>query len=77
MVGDYELYTTKPFEYGNEAREVLNSSMQQKAQEDRTLVEEAIAGGKTREEAVEPFISDENFEQWYNDTYNKLKAFGE
>lgn len=77
VVGDYELYTTKPFEYGNEAREVLNSSMQLKAQEDRALVEEAIAGGKTREEAVEPFAADENFEQWYGDTYNKLKAFGE
>ena len=56
---------------------MLNSSMQLKAQEDRALVEEAIAGGKTREEAVEPFAADENFEQWYGDTYNKLKAFGE
>lgn len=77
VIGNYELYTTKPFKSGTEARAVLNTSMQQKAQDDRAKVEEAIAGGKTREEAVKPFASDENFEQWYDDTYNKLKAFGE
>ena len=77
VVGNYSLYTTKPFENGGEARELLNSSMWDKAIEDRAKVEAAIASGKTRKEAVDPFVTDENFELWYEDTYNKLKAFGE
>lgn len=69
-VADSELYTSKAFEGGQEARAVLEKSLSDKAAADRKAVEELIAGGASRDEAVSSFDTDENFKEWFE----KLKA---
>lgn len=70
----YRLYTTKPFEGGDQARAVLNTSMSDRAREDRQKVLDLMAQGVLREEAVSQFVSEENFDRWYEDTKQQLEA---
>lgn len=77
IVDTYRLYTTKAFEDGDKARDILNTTMDQKAAKDRAQVVAHISSGMSREDAVKPFITDENFEQWYQDTKRQLVAIGE
>ena len=70
----YRLYTTKPFEGGDRARTVLNYSMADKAKEDRETVMSRKKQGMSDEEAVEIFLTDENFDTWYEDTKAQLEA---
>ena len=60
-------YTTKAFEHGTEARKVLEYNLADKAAEDRAAVQELIAQGQTLEEACASYISEESFQNWYND----------
>lgn len=70
----YQLYTTKPFEGGDQARAILNTTMADKAREDRETVLSLMAQGMSREEAVEQFTEESNFEQWYEDTKEQLET---
>lgn len=70
----YHLYTTKPFKGGDEARAILNTSMSDKAREDRQKVLDLMAQGVNREEAVSRFTTMENFESWYDDTKQQLET---
>lgn len=76
-VQTYDLYTTKAFAEGNRARSILESGMSGMAKKDRAEVEAKIAGGMGSEEALSGYLTDERFEQWYDDTYRELKALGE
>lgn len=67
------LYTTKAFENGTKARNVLEYSLSDKASEDRKSVLADMKNGKSYEEAVSQFDNDKNFEAWYNETYAQLK----
>lgn len=58
------LYTSKAFAGGTAARAVLENSMQDQAAQDAAAVRQALAAGKSREEATAPFTSDEHFQQW-------------
>ena len=58
-------YTTKNFENGYSARKVLEYNMSDKAAADREAVEAAMAAGVSREEALAEYLTDENFENWY------------
>lgn len=71
------LYTTRAFKNGTDARNVLEYSLSDKAAADRDQVLELIKGGKSREEAVSQFDTDENFENWYQETYASLTALVE
>ena len=70
----YQLYTTKPFEGGDQARAILNATMADKAREDRETVLSLMAQGMSREEAVEQFTEESNFDQWYEDTKEQLET---
>ena len=59
------LYTSKAFKNGTPARNILESCLSDQAASDRALVEQALAGGKTLEEAVAEFVTDQHFEDWY------------
>ena len=74
-VNSRRLYTTKAFADGNEARNILEYALSDKAQEDRKTVQERLRAGMTLEEAAEEFCSEEHFEQWYQAALEKLKAF--
>lgn len=77
IVNNYQLYTAKPFAGGAEVRNILNSTMDQKAQNDRKTVVGLIDSGVSREEAISRFDTDENFDEWYEDTKKQLETVGE
>lgn len=70
------LYTTKAFQNGGSARTILESCLSDQAAADRALVKQALAQGKSLEEAVAPFVSDQHFEQWYQSVLEQLTQLG-
>ena len=74
-VNNSTLYTTKAFKGGLGARNVLQYSMSDLATADRAVVEERMAGGETLEAATADFLTDEYFQNWYQDTLTQLQAF--
>lgn len=76
-VQTYDLYTTKAFDGGNHARSILENEMTRRAEEDRMAVEALAADGMARDEALAEYLTDENFEQWYQETHQKLSTLGE
>ena len=74
-VNNSTLYTTKAFKGGLGARNVLQYSMSDLATADRAVVEERMAGGETLEAATADLLTDEYFQNWYQDTLTQLQAF--
>lgn len=68
-----ELYTTKAFAAGTEARAVLEYGLFDQAKADREQVEARIAEGLPRSEAVAPYMRTEVFEAWYSATKENLE----
>ena len=69
-----QMYTSKAFGGGMDARAVLNDFLQNKAVADRATVIESINSGMTHEEAVAQFAMEENFESWYAELDSLLQA---
>lgn len=69
----YRLYTSKPFKGGDKARTVLNVTMAEKAREDRQKVSALMEEGISREEALSVFLTEENFNSWYEATKKQLE----
>lgn len=67
-----ELYTSKAFSGGVEARAVLENNLQDKALADRDAVVQLIESGFSYEEAVAMFDNDENFDDWYEEIVRLL-----
>ena len=67
-------YTTKCFDNGYAARKVLEYSLSDKASADVAAINEAVAGGASRAEAVAPYLTDEAFDTWYTDFCAALDA---
>lgn len=74
-VNTNELYTTKAFEGGTDARSKLNYSMSDLATADRATVEERLAAGESAEEAEAEFLTDEYFEAWYQSLCDALSQY--
>ena len=66
------LYTAKAFTNGVAARSILETCMSDQAAADRASVKQALEKGKTLEEAVAEFVSDEHFESWYQSVLKQL-----
>lgn len=66
------LYTSKGFQNGYEARNVLNTSMIELAIQDREAVDTAIASGVPRDEALAPYLTEDYFLQWYESLTQEL-----
>lgn len=64
MANSNILYTNQAFEGGVEARAILEKSLQEKSETDRETVKAKLATDSL-ENAIAPFNTDENFEQWY------------
>ena len=58
-------YAPRCFSNGFAARKVLENSLQSKAQADAEAVEQAVAAGAARADAVAPYVTDEAFGAWY------------
>ncbi|MDE7199228.1 MAG: extracellular solute-binding protein [Lachnospiraceae bacterium] len=75
MVNSNEMYTTRAFEGGTRARNILEYSLSDKAAADREIVVGRMAQGLSMEESVAEFESDDNFDAWYEETLQNLQAF--
>ena len=67
------LYTTKAFEDGTDARSILEYAMSDKASADRKTVVKRLEKGESFDEAVKDFVSDSNFDTWYEATKAELE----
>lgn len=67
----YELFTPPTFEHSYDARSIIEKSMSGKAKTDKDAIDAAIANGATREEALAAYMSNDNFETWYQE-FNDL-----
>ena len=61
----YQIYTSKPIYNGYAVRELLENSLNQKAQNDQKAVKAALASGQDRSAALAKYVSNENFEDWF------------
>lgn len=75
MVNNNQPYTTRAFEDGGKARNILEYAMSDKAAQDRKTVEERLAAGENYEDVTAEFCTDDNFEAWYEDVLKQLQAF--
>lgn len=69
-----KFYTPSCFVNEFATRKVLDYDLSDKAQADREAIEEQVAQGASREEALEPYVSDEAFDAWYEDFCAQLEA---
>ncbi|MCM1089384.1 MAG: extracellular solute-binding protein [Muribaculum sp.] len=69
-----KFYTNKSFENGSQARKVLEYNLSDKAAADRAVVEEKLSKGMSLDEACAPFVTEEAFEEWYD---NFVRALNE
>lgn len=60
-----KFYTTKSFDNGYNARNVLEFNLSDRAKEDKEAIDEAVKGGASRAEEIKKYTSDEAFDSWY------------
>lgn len=68
QVNDYELYTSKAFDNSNEARNVLEKSLRDKAKADR----ETVLNSSDQSVAISNFDTEDNFNHWYEGLLKEL-----
>ena len=61
-----KFYTPSCFDSSYNARQVLEYNLSDKVKADKEAVEQEVASGTSREEAVAPYITDEAFDEWYD-----------
>ena len=69
------LYTPSAFEGGASARKVLEYGLSDLAAADRETVVERIAAGQSAADAEAEFLTDDYFENWYQDICSQLKQY--
>lgn len=67
------MYTSKAFENGTSARNILEYSLSDKAKADRESVVALLAQNVSYEQAIAQFDNDDNFNQWYETTKASLE----
>lgn len=75
VMGDFDntkYYTTKNFENGSSAREVLETNLSSKAQKDRKEIEKALAKGMKRSEVIKKYTTEKAFDKWYGEFSDAL-----
>ena len=72
-VADNELYTPHAFEHGTEFRDVLESAMSDAAAADARGVKEQVRTGIPYDQALAPYVADERFDTWYQETRAQLE----
>ena len=68
------LYASKSFTTSYAARKYLENAVNDKAAADQKAVQDLISGGKSREEALQYYLSDDNFDAWMKQVRNDLGA---
>lgn len=65
-------YTLPSFENSYDAREVLETTLKDKAKNDRAAVLELTAQGMTEEDAVAQYDTEDSYQAWYQDTVDQI-----
>lgn len=72
-VNKKHLYTTPATETGTELRNYLESCLKDKAVNDRQSIETLLQQGQDKQKVISSYDNDENFENWYQETYKQLR----
>lgn len=72
QINSSALYTTKGFEQGEAARNVLETSMLELAYKDREEILARIQAGDDKDEALKPYLTDDYFKQWFQNLEQEL-----
>lgn len=72
-VNNFELFTSKAFNHGTDARTLLQTSLVETAKAARQQVLDLMALGSTREEALSQLINDQIFDEWYDHLKSALE----
>ena len=67
-----KFYTTKSFQNGYSARNILETHLSEWSKRDRKAVKKKQAAGVSQKKAVKAYISDASFEKWYQDFCDAL-----
>ncbi|NRT34912.1 multiple sugar transport system substrate-binding protein [Clostridium beijerinckii] len=70
----YKFYASKAFNGADQARDILEKSMLEKAKIDREKVKSLLKKGISREEAIKSFNTDDNFNNWLEDLRKSINA---
>ncbi|MBC8571160.1 extracellular solute-binding protein [Zongyangia hominis] len=73
-VTTHEMYTNKAFAGGTEARNVLENSLQDKANADLDQIKALMEQGMSHDEAVAQFDTDANFDAWFAEFQKALEG---
>ena len=73
-VNDQKLYAANSFDGSYEARSYLEKAANMKAIEDQKAIQKAIQAGKSQEEAMAYYLSDENFAKWVQQCRKDMEA---
>ena len=73
QLNEVELYTTKAFEGGNDARSLLDTSMQDLAKADREQVKAKLAQGLSLDEAAAEFETEAYFDAWFTSLTQQMQ----
>jgi multiple sugar transport system substrate-binding protein len=74
-INNNNLYYMRSFASSNDARTALQQAFGDIAQQDRDTVEERIAQGQSAEDAEAEFLTDEYFQQWYQNVLSELQKY--
>lgn len=74
QVEDYTLYTNKAFQNGYDAREILENSMLDIAQNNKKAIAEMENAGVSHNQAVAKYTTDEVFSLWFSTLESDLRA---
>jgi multiple sugar transport system substrate-binding protein len=69
------MYKENGFIGAYEARNILGSTLLELAQKDRSDIVKQIAKGKKEEEVLSPYLTDDYFKAWYEDTKASLSEY--
>jgi len=72
-VNESKLYTTKAIPNGTSFRSKLESSLKDKSEKDRQAIAKSLKNGQNEKAVFEKYENDQNFEAWYQETYQALK----
>ena len=62
------------FEKSYDARQILEHNLSDKATADKTAIDEKVASGISRKEAAAEYLTDQAFDQWYEEFCKALSA---
>lgn len=66
-IGNYQLYTSKPYDRSAEVRDYLGDYISRTAKEARNEVAERVMSGEPYASVVESYTTEDAYDDWYND----------